>query len=170
MGKYIIELDDATFAELTKYGEPLPVGNTFHDSILKAVANSKPYDDSGDLISRSELRKTFWQAGEDCQHECVIAMETAIATIDNAPTVETYTYKDIMRYVSATEKLVRDKIKRPQGEWVGDCNNPECDQCHSKPLEDFTESAGLDGGSYITTPMHFCPNCGAAMRKGGEEK
>ena len=57
MSKYIIELDEKIFEVLIKYGEPLPTGNTFHDSILKAVANGKPYHCTSELISRSGLIK-----------------------------------------------------------------------------------------------------------------
>ena len=41
--KLIIDINESTLAELTKYGEPLPAGNSFYDSILSAVAKGKPY-------------------------------------------------------------------------------------------------------------------------------
>ena len=37
--KIVIDIPESTFSRLTEYGEPLPAGNSFHDSILSAVAH-----------------------------------------------------------------------------------------------------------------------------------
>ena len=89
-----------------------------------------------------------------------------LLVIDNATPVDLW---HIRR--EATEnalKKAEEIYKRPKGKWIGDCYNPECDQCHTKPLEVFCDSLGLDGGSYVSIPMTFCPSCGADMRGGAE--
>ena len=37
--KIVIDIPESTFSRLTQYGEPLTAGNSFHDSILSAVAH-----------------------------------------------------------------------------------------------------------------------------------
>lgn len=85
----------------------------------------------------------------------------ALRIIDNAPTV--MNGKDYDLYLEGY-KQGKKGLDRPKGKWIGDCYNPECDQCHTKPLEEFCDSLGLDGGSYVSIPMFFCPTCGADMR------
>lgn len=88
--------------------------------------------------------------------------------IDKAPTVA-INCKDCDGYEAGYSAGLND-AERPKGKWIGECYDPECDQCHTKPLEEFCDSLGLDGGSYVSIPMFFCPNCGADMRKGGERE
>lgn len=41
MKELVIKLSDEVYEDLTKYGQPLPSGNRFHDAIMSAVANGK---------------------------------------------------------------------------------------------------------------------------------
>lgn len=71
----------------------------FAIEILRALENGKPYDDSGDLISRSDLIKDFNNLASDDYNEPIWYQKTVFETIDNAPTVE-----------------------RPQGDYETECN------------------------------------------------
>ena len=42
MKELLIKLPDKVYEQLIKYGEPLPRGNHFDDTIMKAVANGTP--------------------------------------------------------------------------------------------------------------------------------
>lgn len=115
---------------------------------------SVPERPQGDLISRNDALKAVDIRHEELLHD--IEYRRKHCQIDLLGIK-----KHILAIPSAPE--------RPKGKWIGDCYNPECDQCHTKPLEEFCDSLGLDGGSYVSIPMFFCPNCGADMRKGEEE-
>ena len=53
------------------------------------------------------------------------------------------------------------------GHWIGGDGHYICSCCKRDPL-DFLEPCGLDGGSYMDTPMNYCPHCGAKMAEGSE--
>ena len=118
---------------------------------------------NNDLISREALKEDL--AKEIKTNDMGVWLKILLV-IDNATPVDLW---HIRR--EATEnalKKAEEIYKRPKGKWIGDCYNPECDQCHTKPLEVFCDSLGLDGGSYVSIPMTFCPSCGADMRGGAE--
>lgn len=95
---------------------------------------------------------------KDCMDED--AKQASIPYTDNA-LKKAYLNSD---YIRGCDAGILNAAIRPKGKWIGDSYNPECDQCHTKPLEEFCDSLGLDGGSYVSIPMFFCPNCGADMR------
>ena len=102
---------------------------------------------NNDLISREALKKAIDDYAEKRQ-DTLLWQSDIEEIIDNAPTV----------------------AERPQGEWIypektdkekgygGYCSNCKCDM----PIfiEDWKQK-------YCETK--FCPNCGAKMRKGGNE-
>lgn len=115
------------------------------------------YNPSGDCISRSALREAiFYHDYSPCKidENANEIMRQARIIIDNAPTVEAYTSEDIVKYVSATEDLVREKLERPKGEWV-----------YRTDIAFFTCSK-CDGIGYIRDK--FCKHCGAEMQGGAE--
>ena len=132
---------------------------TLFKQILTDIDNAptvEPERPQGDLISREALKEQFTKAGKDYNHECVIEMLSALATIDNAPTVEipiarwdAYCEGQKVGY----EKGIED---RPHGEWIENVflGGFVCSNCN---------------GGYNTLPKtKYCPLCGADMR-GGEE-
>lgn len=123
----------------------------------------------GDLISREALKKAF----EDTV--CIEPMPYAFVKqiIDNAPTVEPFEpdyvgaervaarqrgYEEGYHNGMRIGKTLNPKIK--QGEWIDhseDYGYAECPFC-----EHLTNCEGnID-------ELHFCWNCGAELRKGGE--
>lgn len=151
---------------------------------LEGLGMSMPMPErpQGDLISREALLKAF-------EIEELYWGKRIISIIDNAPTVslpneqiisdipkdylydtettDFYVYRN--KYTGKEIHIVKNPPsyildKRPQGEWVDD----RCSVCHCEPLRKFTEPAGLDGGSWISTPMKYCPSCGAEMKGGAE--
>lgn len=161
---------------------------------LEGLGMSMPMPErpQGDLISREALRKEFKKRchAAETVDELSNAVEDLEDLIDNAPSVslpneqiisdipkdylydtettDFYVYRN--KYTGKEIHIVKNPPsyildKRPQGEWVDD----RCSVCHCEPLRKFTEPAGLDGGSWISTPMKYCPNCGAKMKGGKEE-
>ena len=154
--KLIIECAEQTYSECKK------ISGLSETAFV--IANGKPYDPKGDCISREALKEqinaTDFDFGDYYDNTEEIRKRVCEA-IDNALTVEAYTSEDIVKYVSATEDLVREKLERPKGEWVNReavsntifpfWERYECNQCHK-----------FNGYS------KFCPNCGAKMQGGAE--
>lgn len=63
--KLIIDIDADILAKLTEYGEPLPAGNSFYDSILSAVANGEPYEER----LKGNIRKKIYGDGYQDGHK-----------------------------------------------------------------------------------------------------
>ena len=113
---------------------------------------------NNDLISRTELKK----CAIPCQinNGALTDLCVPLYQIDNAPTVEAYTGEDIVKYVSATEDLVREKLERPQGKWMPQGGGFswvfKCSCC------------GWVDGYPLNKRHKYCPNCGADMK--GDKK
>ena len=160
----------------------------------KTLANGTPYNPPGECekcpfkhtekcdVCINRLRN-MQNASDKSQGDCIsrswvehnvlslMDAETRIyaqGRLDNAPTVEAYTSEDIVKYVSATEDLVREKLERPKGEWIiihhkdilgswGNWYEYKCSVC-KKSISHINKST-----DYATK---FCPNCGAQMLKG----
>ena len=101
--KRIIEIPDHVVKAIQN-------GEDYRYDIHTAIAQSTPYNPSGDLISRSALKEQFIKAGKDYNHECVIEMLSALETIDNAPTVELRDNFDL-GYVKGLEDGKREAEK-----------------------------------------------------------
>ena len=138
--KRIIEIDEdlyeSTAGKNTDQVEPRQVVRSFQATIADAIAQSKPYDDSGDLISREALKEAIRKCEEepDYQHDGETwqnGLYMAETLIDNALTVEP---------------------KRQEGVWTFDEKGYfYCGRCGKYPYD-----------QYATTD--FCPKCGADMR------
>lgn len=146
--KLIIDVDEKLVCE----GFERPFTEEERNILIRAIGNAKSYNPSGDAISREALKKAL-NFVYNCDYIGSTSKEgiasDIIEYIDNAPTVEAYTSEDIVKYISATEDLVREKL-RPQGEWITkNIEKPygRCNQCG--------EICEID---------NFCGNCGADMR------
>lgn len=180
--KLIIDIPKATYDYWKEHKD---------DYVLsEAIANAIPYDDSGDLISRSAL-KEYVKKVEDYE-----SAYTICAYIDNAPTVEPIcpylsdnevkqpclnspcerpqddliSRSALLNQIDTTDwsdvrLLVEDaptvEPKRPQGEWVIDGHHIRCNRCN-----EYICNTDREGNKI---PDNFCPHCGADMRKGGAE-
>lgn len=147
--KLIIEVDEKIFCK----GFEQPLTDEERTTLLQAVGNGKPYDDSGDLISRSALK-------DKCNELMKFNPTTdrILNLIDNAPTVE-YTFEEAFQKTVCENKLYCPA--RPKGEWVETSDFDEfygkvykCTNCNKETL-----GCGCH---------NYCPNCGADMR-GAEE-
>ena len=127
------------------------------ENLYQTIANGTPYNPSGDSISREALRKNM-------EFVCMGIMagtesyNAPLTEIDNAPTVETFTFDEVESIRQETIKLVRNSCKseRPTGKPLirtnGDMSNYYiCSECHYS----------IDGWD------KFCKNCGADLRGKG---
>ena len=82
--------------------------------------------------------------------------------IDNAPTVDTFTFDDMKKGINVGYKAGRlsEKWERPHGEWIDICTLPIIRKC---------SICGNEIGNEMGFYNNFCPKCGADMRKGGAE-
>ena len=133
MSKRIIDLPDEVVKAIQN-------GEDYRYDIHTAIAQSKPYDDSVDLISRSALKETLksYPQTDDLGTTMLIGFFETL--IDNAPTVQPRDNFDL-GYVQGVEDS-----KRPQGEWKNysadfykcpECGyllNKLCPQCHNKVI------------------------------------
>ncbi len=106
--KRIIELEESIYKGITdgkkadKSVEPREIVRSFQVTIADAIADSNPYDDSGDLISREALKEDL------VSYDREFVPVWVLNRIDNAPTVEP---------------------KRTQGEWIIDGHHRRCKKC-----------------------------------------
>lgn len=136
-------------------GKPPMLGDAGMDMIAQAIANGTPYNPSGDLISREALKAEFkrsanrvrnWKEGalNNGNDESAIRADAVLAYLTEV--------KGIIDNAQAVEP------KRPQGKWI---KTPDlfrdriCSNCKQQiPYSKLGK---------------FCVECGADMRKGGNE-
>lgn len=82
-------------------------------------------ENKGDLISREALKTTIIEplnVNDACKNDWYEGYYTAknedIMTIDNAPTVTSFTLEDIEGIRAETIKMMKNRYERPQGEWI----------------------------------------------------
>ena len=144
--KRIIELPD-------KVVEAIQNGKDYRYDIHTAIAQSIPYNPTGDCISRSILDE-IWQLYKDYQPNLateVIEFGNALEKlIDNAEAVDLWQ----MRQEATENALKKAEVlyDSSQGSWEKDNIGIYCSVCKRH----------LD----VETP--FCPLCGADMRGGAE--
>ena len=131
-------------------------GEDYRYDIHTAIAQGKPCDTSGDLISRENLKKAIYK-----RSYYIDDYEEAIKVINNAPTVESNISETYRVAYEQGFRHGKEKYERPQGEWIEHPHEQganwgesmyECSICHE----------------WTKTDSDFCPNCGADMR-GKEE-
>lgn len=105
----------------------------------------------GDL---DKLKTEFENLASDDYNEPIWYQKTVFETIDNAPTVEAYSFEQVQELVKLNQQFAQEieNLKRPQGEW-----------------EEYacSDERGCSLCGYMTRfyfEYHFCPNCGAEMR------
>lgn len=122
------------------------------------VEESDPADSENKvrLINANALKAEMTK----CQIADFIAVQSVLDTIDNAPTVKTFTLLDIEEnYKKGLEKGLSEwETERPQGEWIKD-------EEHSITINMF-KCSNCGGGGYPS--FKYCSHCGALMVK--EEK
>lgn len=96
------------------------------------------------LIDAIALKKAFKRSPSVNEVHLYYARQL----IDNAPTVEAYTYEQVKELVNLNKKLSEE---RPHGEWKPYNRTGIRFQC------------SVCNGRY-TNAYHFCPHCGASMK------
>lgn len=142
--------------------------NTLSDipCLFGLVADSKPYNTTGDTISREALIREIGRTDEWYKGRSICDI------IDNAQAVEIdeQTYKDAydQGYADGWKERYGEPDGRPKGKWIitreeqGPCGiiykTRKCNQCYWE--------------NSLLIPRNFCPKCGADMREEerGEEK
>lgn len=139
--KRVIELEEDT---LKRIDEAKSVPDMFGTDIvngLNAIRYGKPYDPSGDCISREALKEqTIWTKVNNGV-ELIDIEVVPLDAIDNAQAVEP---------------------KRSKGKWLHNSDRPDtliCSVCN----------CGWDMWRYESKELKYCPNCGADMRGGEQE-
>lgn len=123
---------------------------------------------NNDLISREALKKALNEMFDTVE---VMLFDDIIATIDNAPTVKSYTLEDLEKAKNNGYKWGRidgRATARPQGEWKDESRDSLlCTCCNKRIYKPFI------GGFPTERSQHYYPNfcafCGANMQKGGAE-
>ena len=147
-------------SDYDRYGDIIPSGRK---------------EEKGDLISRSTLKEDMKSRLSACNEwiEKAKDKETkirasavkafiaeVIMTIDNAPTVETYTEEDMKRTIKENfdigYEMAKNKYERPKGKWLiegGTTLHYACSEC------------GCAGDEWDK----FCKHCGAKMSMRGDK-
>ena len=143
MSKRIIDLPDEVVKAIQN-------GLNYRYDIVTAIAQSKPYDDSGDCISRSALLNqidtTDWS--------------DVRLLVEDAPAVEAYTETDLIDANKVGYKTARSVYERPQG---------ECRTCkHRDPEDKKCDCGGQErqGCCFPVSDDYFCK----FYEKGGAEE
>ena len=170
MSKRIVDIPDRTYDFIMGLNQHTFGSKYAHKDvqadIVKAVKESKPYDDSGDLISREALKayaRTILHE-DNATNFSLIKMFDEI--IDDVPAVETFTLEDMQNNYDAGVDSVIGKYDKAKGEWKtvegydGD-EYYECSNCG--------EPWVLYAGTPKENNMNFCPNCGAKMSTEAED-
>lgn len=111
------------------------------------------------LIDADELRKCAIPC--EIHNGALTELCIPLYQLDNAPTVPLPDFKEGYKQAIIDGKT---NFSRPQGEWItqeqGAFYPIECSNRHNEPF------CGDEG--YVLS--NFCPECGAKMKKGGEEE
>ena len=117
----IVELEDRLLNDLNIGGlNPCMVISNFDMDIANAIRDSKPYDDSGDLISRSALREEIVKLCEHINANNGITVPTLAFTriINNAQAVEVFTLEDMQNNYDLGAASEAARHDRPNDEWM----------------------------------------------------
>lgn len=162
--KLLVEIDEEDYGDFCDWFESVPSSvdglPCVKGKFNTALYDAKPYNPTGDLISREYVRNLFLdriipypKKLEDKNYN--LGMCTGVNIIDNAPTVE-------ITEEQAIDKLHnKEMTTRPQGEWILQyrCLDGEyytCSHCERVILVEPEQSLN---------DYPFC-HCGADMREG----
>lgn len=178
MGKYIIEVDESEIVECWNEQATKELG--YQEYALKQCPKIKvkPYNPTGDCISREDLKEDFksrlalcneWiEKAKDKETKIrASAVKSYIAevimTIDNAPTVD---IKDELAgaynegYMCGSREAEK---ARPQGEWIP--VNPDCRGYPEYFKCSICGAYIYPSGAEKELDYNGCPYCFADMRK-----
>ena len=115
--KRIIDIPDEVYSDIQE-----GIIRKHIDKVFVAIVNGTPVSNEGDLISRSALKKAIL---EHCRSEIEAINhfwydDTIISLINNAPSVDTFTFDDMKKGINVGYKAGRltEKWERPQSEWI----------------------------------------------------
>ena len=150
--KLLVEIDEEDYGDFCDWFENIPSSvdglPCIKGKFNQALYDAKPYDDSGDLISREALKAAITSYAREFAPDWVLNL------IDNAPTVQAFTLEDMQNNYDAGQDSVVGKYDKAKGEWIKD-------EERSIVFDRF--KCSLCGGrGYIH--LRFCPNCGADMK------
>lgn len=86
--KRIIEIEEKDYEKICKVANETKSSLGIVPLASSIITQSKPYDDSGDLISREALRKEVTEKVNFTTVDGHIAYDKMLKLIDDAPTVE----------------------------------------------------------------------------------
>ena len=154
---YIIEVDESDIVECWNERAVKEIG--YQEYALKQCPKIKvrPYNYSGDCISREALKAKMFDIPKPKEGETFWdGVDTVGNLIDNAPPIEVFTLEDMQNNYDLGATSEAAKHDRLHGEWIdrmADKGYVECPFCHKQ----------ITGGD-----LNFCVKCGADFRKGDE--
>ena len=154
--QFIIEVDESDIVKCWNEQAAKELG--YQEYALKQCPKIKvkPYNPSGDLISREALKKAISELSNDNPSYYytgdLLDRERVFDEIDNAQAVEVFTLEDMQNNYDLGATSEAAKHGRLHGEWIdrmADKGYVECPFCHKQ----------ITGGD-----LNFCVKCGADMR------
>lgn len=113
-----------------------------------------------DLISRSELKKNIDKFVGYLDEDMIYRIKVVI---DNAPTIDTFTFDDMKKGINVGYKAGRltEKWERPKGEWKEfKYGLYYCSRCFERVDKDIER---IDALVSKGERSNYCPVCGAKM-------
>lgn len=119
------------------------------NALAEIVANGKPYEPIGDLISRNDALKAVDKRHEELLHDKEYLRKHC--------QIDLLGIKKHILEIPPVDAIVNTIEVRPQGEWIDKGHGRyECSVCGHFP-------ATQSGFTWLSS---FCPECGADMRGG----
>lgn len=160
----IIKIPDEQYNDIVKHLTDNDGNYAYSDfNLREIIRNGKPYNPSGDLISREALKEQKVYSREI--HKYVVP----VCDIDKAEAVE----QDWRFYYNHGYKQAERDLKRPKGEWklvVRDNKDIDviCPFCNRTRFPAYSHGYTIEELEEYLIRQHlpkFCEHCGADMRK-----
>jgi len=132
--KLMVDIDEEVLKFINLHGF---VREEDRNAVNHAFLSATPFTENDDVVSRREAMYAITQS--ELANENYTQTKIRVRDLDSV------------------------LPKREKGKWIWSDGHCECDKCGCNPERDFFEPCGLDGGSYVSEPMKYCPNCGAEM-------